>query len=155
MAYKIVAIFVILISWSAVLSGSSIGCGGYPKDVSKNDYGSLIPQIQKRLSRSFSIDDITCCKVASVGHDNNYCVELKIPAGNGRTTVCTVKWGSGSSSGSSSVCSTSGAAVSVNGGSINAEHGNAGLGEAIRNKVHNKLSKKFSKVFGHGFPFNK
>lgn len=161
MAFKIVAIFVILVSWSALLSANSIGCGGFTEDVSKRDYPSLIPEIQRRCKRSFCSDDITCFKVASVGYDKNYCVMLTIPGDNGRTMECTVKWGSGSSSGSSSICSSNGAAFVTGGGSgsgrtrtrasFNNGPRNDQLGDSIRNKVQQKIAASFAK---HGLPHN-
>lgn len=151
MAYKIVAIFVILVSWSTLLYASSQGCQG-GQDVPKSDYGSLMGQIQKKVTHPFSINDITCFKVTNgFGSDKNYCVELNIPLENGKMT-CTAKWGNGRGSASSSVCSNNGASV-VNGSGSNGLHiggGNAGVGNAVHS-----MKDKFSKIFHHGFPFNK
>lgn len=165
MASKIVAIFVILTSWCTVLNASSLDCGGYTEDVS--DYGEIMPQLQRKVKQQFSQSDISCAKVAKVGHDKDYCVVLDINK-NGRTTKCIVKWGTSASTGSACVCSSNGAAI-ANGGSINVgsrgggyahvRHGNSGhgnddLGNKIKNDVHRRISEKFSKAFGPGFPFN-
>lgn len=183
MDYKVLSILVVLVSWSTLLYADSLGCGGYPQDVSKSDYRDLIPEIQRRCKRTFSSDDITCFKVSSGGYDKSYCVLLNIPGDYGRTTQCTVKWGTSGTTGSSSICTSNGAAV-VTGGSGNTRtrvgsggndwtraggggnarvrigHGseNDGLGDAIRNKVRQKISEKFAKhglPFENGFPFGK
>lgn len=162
MAFKIVAIFVILVSWSTLLYAGSVGCGGFTEDVSKRDYPVLMPEIQRRCKHSFSSSDISCFKVASVGYEKSYCAVFTATGDNGRTMECTVKWGSGSNSGSASICSSNGAAM-VNGGgggsgngrtraraSFNNGPGNDDLGNAIRNKVNQKISRSFAR---HGMTF--
>lgn len=173
MDYKVVSILVILVSWSTLLYADSLDCGGYSQDVSRDKYPELMPEIQRRCKRTFSCNDITCFKVTNAGYDNSYCVKMSIAGDDGRTTECTVKWGTSGTTGSSSICTSNGAAM-VTGGSGNGwargggwgnarvriGHGsdNDELGESIRNKVRQKLSEKFAKrgfPFGNDFPFGK
>lgn len=156
MAFKMVVILMMLVSWSTLLYADSTGCGEYTGNVPESDYQALIPEIQKRCKRTFSKDDITCFKANSDG----YCVVLTIRGADGRNTICTVKWGIGSNSGTASICTTNGAAV-AGGGSGNVRTrvragstigpGNARSGDEIRNNVRRKISESFAK---HGLPFH-
>lgn len=159
MAYKIVAIFVILVSWSTLLNAQ--GCQG-GQDVPIDD--EIKEQAHRRISQSFSDDNIKCAKrVTGFGGSITTCVEVVIPAPNGGCTSCTVKWGNGRGSASSSVCSTNGAGI-VNGsgrsGITIGGSGSNGLtiggpgNSGVQNAMHN-MRNRFSKVFGPGFPFNK
>lgn len=110
MAYKVVAILVILVSCSTLLFASQ-DCGGYQHIVNKSEYKAHLGEIKKRITKPFCIDDITCFVFTSIGNNKNYCVQVKIPAGNGRFTVCTAKWESSGHGSSSTICSTSGNSV--------------------------------------------
>lgn len=147
MAYKIVAIFVILVSWSTLLYASSLGCDG-GQNVPRDQYAGLMDQIRRRVSQQFTEDNITCLKVVSGFGSQQYCVILTI--GN---TTCTVKFGNGRGSESSSICSTNGSNV-VNGrGSNGITIGGSGNPE-VKNAMR-AMKERLSHMFRPGFPFNK
>lgn len=103
MAHKVVAIFVLLVSLSTLLFVSADDCDSYQHNVDFSDYGAHMQEIQKRIKKPFSKSDIKSFKFTTIGHDENFCVELKI-FNNGRTTKCTAKWQSSGHGSSSTIC---------------------------------------------------
>lgn len=158
MAYKIVAIFVVLVSWSTMLYASQ-GCQN-GNNVPKNQYTAHMQEIARKVSQPFTESDITCLKVISgFGSGQNYCAELSIAIANGRKMTCTVKWGNFPGCASSSVCSSNGANVVTNGsGSSGVTIGGSGNGGSGNGDVKNAMQamkRKFSNIFKPGFPFSK
>lgn len=161
MAYKMLAIFMILVSWSTMLYASSQDCSGYKQPLAENQYEKYLPEIEERTKRSCTTSNIKCLMVTSVEHDKQYCALLQIPAGGNKITYCKVVWGS-SGHGASSACSTAGKDETGGGGETIMGQGGSGtpLGGngAKGNNFPGGKGFPFGKggsPFGRRFPFNK
>lgn len=154
MAKRILAILVILVSWSAMLYASSQDCSGYEKNVPKSLYDELLKIIQKKTKQNCSEKDITCLMFTTVGTDKQYCAQVKILSDKEDPMECTVQWDSTGHGRSLSICSRPGNAFSTS-NSVHTRHSAHAQNSFPFDRNEFPFNNKAFPLNSDEFPFNK